>query len=460
MTTIPNNPFERQIKQILSGPKYPKKDFTLSRHTYEDVYKMAFALRASLSSTDSGTKIVCLCTENKAVIAAALLAALSGGPPIVLPYADSAQVISETHNATGFKVAIVDAGRKLPQGVIPLIPEYLTGTVPNLSLEKTIDPDREVARLFTGGSTGKNKIWSKTIKNLFSEALYHSRKHGISQNDRFIATVSPYHIYGLLFSVLIPLVSSAGVLDEIRTFPNEITFAIEKHAATILVGVPIHYKVLNGHPIPGSTLRMAFSSAGALAEKDGDDFFSQNGIGVTEIYGSTETGGIAARHRAKGETGFIPFDNIDWKISDGGLHVRSQFISPGIKRASDGFFKTGDRVTRHGSDGFLLLGRSDAVIKVAGKRVDLEEIRDALKKIPGVRDSFVVSIPVRKGRENAIAAVVEGNPNQTHLRNSLSDFLEPYAIPRSIKIVDKIPATSSGKYDRKAIEKMFQAAFQ
>ncbi len=459
--TIPlDKHIESKITQILSGPRDPKKEFTLSGHTYEEIYQMAFDLRASLAPLDPGNSVVCLCAESKAVIAAALLAVLFGAPPLVLPYAHSAHVLSEMHGATGFKYAITDTQRELPQGVEPLIPGFLTGGMPNPSHERNIAPDREWLRLYTGGSTGKPKIWSKTINNLFSEALYLSNKYNISQNDRFVATVSPYHIYGLLFSVIIPFVSSARVLDDICTFPNEIVSSIEKNRATILAGVPMHYRILHGRSIASSSLRIAFSSAGVLSERDGDDFYRQNGIGVVEIYGSTETGGIASRCRAEGETGFTPFDNIDWKIVEGQLHVKSEFVSPEIKRDSVGFFKTGDRVRLHGDSGFLLLGRSDAVIKVGGKRVDLEEIRDKLIKIQGVRDAFVISVPVREGRGNAIAAVVEGDPDKKHLRQSLSDLLEPYAIPRGIKIVDQIPSTASGKYDRKAIEQMFRTEFR
>jgi len=459
ITTRSDQHIKRRIEQILSRPAYPEKPFTLSGYTYEQVYEMADALRASLVSLGAEDSLVCLCAESKAVIAAALLTVLMDGPPLVLPYAHSAHVLSEMHESTGFEYAITDTKRELPQGVKLLIPGRLTEVTPNRSHERKLSPDRELLRLFTGGSTGQPRIWSKTIRNLFSEAFYLSKKHNISQNDRFVATVSPYHIYGLLFSVIVPFISSAGVIDDICVFPNDIISSIRENNATILVGVPMHYRVLCGHPVGSGSLRLAFSSAGALNEKDGDDFYRQNGIGVVEIYGSTETGGIASRCRAKGETGFTPFDNIDWKVVDERLHVKSEFVSPEIKKQPDGFFETGDRVRPHGDGSFMLLGRSDAIVKVGGKRVDLEEIRDKLITIPGVRDSFVISISVQKGRGNAIAAVVEGDLDRTCFRQTLSDLLEPYAMPRSIKIVDKIPSTASGKYDRQAIEEMFRTDF-
>ncbi len=88
--------------------------------------------------------------------------------------------------------------------------------------------------------------------------------------------------------------------------------------------------------------------------------------------------------------------------------------------------------------------------------MDLEEVQSKLNELPGVRDCVVISLPVDGGRENAIAALIEGNLDKAGFRLSLSDVLEPYALPRSIKIVDNIPYTATGKYDRKAIEQMFR----
>ncbi|MBN1665090.1 MAG: long-chain fatty acid--CoA ligase [Deltaproteobacteria bacterium] len=445
-----------RISEILRGPRYPEKEFTLSGCTYNDVYQMACALKSSFSSLNFGNHPVCLCTESKAVMAASLLARLSGGPPLIFPYAQTDHVLSEMHQLTGFRFAIADTKKALPEGVESVLPDRSSRCELELVDEAVVHPDKELLSLFTGGSTGTPKFWSKTVTNLFGEALYLSEKYDITQDDRVVATVSPYHIYGLLYSVLVPLVSSAGVADDIYTFPHEIISAIGAYAATVLVGVPMHYRALGSRKIPGNSLRIAFSSTGALAETDGDAFYKKNGVGIVEIYGSTETGGIATRCRAEGENYFVPYDHLEWKIIEDRLHVLSEFISPEIEREQDGFFKTGDRVQSDGHTGFMLLGRTDDIIKVGGKRVNLEEIRNKLNTIPGVRDSFVISLPVRTGRQNVVAAVVEGKPDRTHLRQSLAHMLEPYAMPRSIKFVDKIPVTASGKYDRQAIEQLFR----
>jgi acyl-coenzyme A synthetase/AMP-(fatty) acid ligase len=106
---------------------------------------------------------------------------------------------------------------------------------------------------------------------------------------------------------------------------------------------------------------------------------------------------------------------------------------------------------------FAILGRADGVVKVGGKRVDLNHIQDKIKKIPEIRDAYLFSIKGRKGRGTDIAAVVETDLDEEKLRQILSRTLEHYAMPRRIRVVENIPSTSTGKYDREAITRLFGA---
>ncbi|MBW1899242.1 MAG: long-chain fatty acid--CoA ligase, partial [Deltaproteobacteria bacterium] len=329
-----------------------------------------------------------------------------------------------------------------------------------LNRKTAIDPDMELLLLFTGGSTGKPKIWSKTVKNLFSEVFYHIEKHAISAEDRFVATVPPSHIYGLLFSVLVPFVSSAGIDSGSGTFPHEIVSAVQKHDATILVSVPMHYKALCSNTIQDHSLRLALSSAGVLDKTDNEQFCAQNKTRILEIYGSTETGGIAFRGRADGDAAFTPFDHVDVKIEDKKIYVRSDYISPKVSRDKDGYFQTGDSGNDLDSNRFELSGRSDGIIKIGGKRVDLQEIREKIIKIQGVKDAVILSSPAPAGRENEIAAIIEGDVSASIVRSYLAKHLEPYAQPRRYKIVSCIPKNRLGKIDMKEAERMFQKCTQ
>jgi len=399
---------------------------------------------------------ICLCSEDKALLAAALIASLgSGGPRLVLPYARSRQALEEVMEALSPTFFLTDGSGDLPSGphVIDtsLIPPH------GFALPDAVrDPDEPFLILFTGGSTGKPKIWPKTPRNMLAEARYHSDTFGIMKDDLFLSTVPPYHIYGLLFSVLIPLVSSARVLPGIYTFPKEILLAAQEHKATVLVSVPVHYRVLKKDALQRFHLRMAFSSAGVLDREDALFFREKTGVDVTEVYGSTETGGVATRRRFLDRESWVPMDPVDWKIRDGSLCVQSDFLSPTLPRNGNGFFVTADCADPDGENRFILRGRADDIVKIGGKRVDMAAVQEKLKGIPGVHDAVVMALPVRTGRQNELAALVATRLDIIDVRLSIADISEAYAVPKRLAVVEEIPMTPAGKYDRAEIERILK----
>ena len=377
---------------------------------------------------------LCLATEDRGLVAAAILARLCGGPELILP-----------------------------PGLGTNMLEHLARQLPGLRLLHTrphpIDApirlcpgwqERELLRIFTGGTTGRPAIWPKTGLNLLAEARYLCQRFAIGPRDTILATVPPCHIYGLLFSVLIPLVSGAGVIPEKPLFPAEIREAARQHRATVLVSVPPHYQALRDTPLDCADLRLAFSSAGPLGKTENRDFRHRNQVAVIEIFGSTETGGIASRNRQAGEQGFTPFAPVQWRIHDDLLLVRSPFLSPTLELDDEGWFHSTDRVTRLSGDAFLPRGRADNIAKVGGKRVDLDEVAQTIRKMAGVRDCAVVALPERGGRGSRIAALVAGEAEPDQVRRELAR-LESHARPRTIRVVSTLPVRANGKHDRAAI---------
>lgn len=445
---------ERAIARLLAGPPEPGREYCRAGATAGEVYAMAAWLRANLAGRDEGGA-VCLAAEDRAVIAAALLASLAGGPVLLLPYAFSAQALASMQAATGFRVAISDVPRDLPAGTEVVCPRR-GDSGPDLR-RFAAAPRQELLRLYTGGSTGEPRIWPKTGTNLFGESLFLARHFDVSARDLIVATISPYHVYGLLYSVTLPLVSGAAVLPAMPSFPEEIQHAVQGSGATILVSVPAHYRALRGRPAMGPSLRLAFSSAGMLDIEDNRHFCRQNPAGIVEVYGSTETGGIALRNRARGEAQFTPYPTLAWRIDAEQLRIRSPYLSPNLPRQADGSYLTGDRVEACGTDGFILRGRADSITKVAGKRVDLEEITAAIRQQPGVGDCLVLALAGGGGREHRIVAAVAGPAvDVEELRRNLAARFEAYALPRAIRLVDRLPLKDNGKYDRPEILRLFE----
>jgi acyl-coenzyme A synthetase/AMP-(fatty) acid ligase len=441
--------FQEKIEHLLQGPKFPDREFVRSGATFGDVYAMAAGLYAALHRPGYEGQPVCLATDDRAVLAAALLASLAGGPTLLLPYSLSARALARLQELTGYTAAISDVAHAFPEGTAVIRPQE--GNPADLATRGRA-PNSELLKIFTGGTTGAPQVWSKTGENIFGEGFFLTRYFKVTEQDRIAATVPPYHIYGLLFSVLLPLAASATVIAGTPSFPGEIAAALQEQEATLLVSIPAHYRALRGRKTASPSLRLAFSSAGMLDAEDNRTFFSENGVGIVEVYGSTETGGIATRNISRGERCFTVLPIVTWKIRDRRLCVRSSFLSPELPRDDDGFFVCGDRAEACGSNGFALKGRIDGVTKVGGKRVDLEEVRAFIKKEPGVMDCVVLTLPEEGGREHLIAALIQGlSADIDSIRKTLSISLEPYALPRVLKTVGRIPLQENGKYDRDAI---------
>ena len=450
---------EACVGRLLAGPRWLQKEFVIGRTTYATLYAMAAQLRACLGCGADGPP-VCLCAQDKAVMAAAMLAALAGGPALVVPYAFTPPVLDELRQLTGFRIMVSDIPRPVPAGVHSVQPVAGDERWPFAEALAARTSDSAWVRLFTGGSTGTPRMWTKTVRNLLAETVSIVANYGVTPEERLVATVSPNHIYGLLYAVLTPLMASAAVAAETPSFPGEIETVVRDSDASILISVPAHYRALNSHPFAPRSLRLACSSAGILAAEDAVAFSAQTGVAIAEIYGSTETGGIAERIRADGQGDYRPYPGIDVKIEAERLKVRSDYLSPELALDEEGYFMVGDRVQATVGNRFELLGRMDGIVKVGGRRVDLEAVRQSLKRQPGVTDALAISLPVGRGRENQVVAVVEGHPTAVDLTSLRLDELEIYARPRCIKVVEKIPLTAAGKYDRKTIEAWFRSGGQ
>jgi acyl-coenzyme A synthetase/AMP-(fatty) acid ligase len=154
---------------------------------------------------------------------------------------------------------------------------------------------------------------------------------------------------------------------------------------------------------------------------------------------------------------FKPYPAIAARLAGQRLLVRSAYLSPELPLKADGFYEMGDRVRATADGRFALLGRADGIVKVGGRRVDLESVRQTLKEHPGVRDAVAISLPVGGGRENRIVAVVEADGAAPDLGPAVFAALAPHARPRGIKVLPRIPMTPAGKYDRKTIAALFQS---
>jgi len=406
--------------------------FTPSGPTIGEIAALAAGIRETFVHLGApADEPICLCVEDRSLFMAALLASLAGAPPLILPHAFPPQVLKEVYEARPFRLILADTAVESPEGTTVIRMESCRPGDSHLTLVRP--PESLFLSLFTGGSTGTPKLWSKTPENLFGEALHLAKSFSIGPTDLILPTVGPRHIYGLLGSVLLPFVASARVLGRTCVFPREILIALRKEEATVLLSIPAHYRALRVDELGRHTLRLALSSAAPLDPGDAAFFLDKTGLAIRELYGSTETGGMATRTYGENQGFWKPFACLEWKILAERLCVRSPFVSPDLPRDEEGFFMTADRVAMAEGNGFRVLGRADRIVKVAGKRVDLEEIREKIRRIPGVTDAHIEALPQKGARQAEIVALVASERPAREVRAAIRSMDDPCGSPAERK---------------------------
>lgn len=120
------------------------------------------------------------------------------------------------------------------------------------------------------------------------------------------------------------------------------------------------------------------------------------------------------------------------------------------------YFRTGDRVKR-AEDGHLrFLGRIGRMVKTRGHRVELDEIESVLTTANGVSEAAAYTIADEFGSHTILSAVtIDTNQalTESDLLQHARSKLPPYAVPRQIQILEKMPHTSTGKIDRQMLSR-------
>ncbi|MGY1919684.1 amino acid adenylation domain-containing protein [Pseudomonas tolaasii] len=115
-------------------------------------------------------------------------------------------------------------------------------------------------------------------------------------------------------------------------------------------------------------------------------------------------------------------------------------------------YKTGDlgRLLADGSVEYL--GRNDDQVKIRGFRIELGEIEARLASADGVRDAVVIAREDQPGDKRLVAYVIgERELGAAALRDHLLLSLADYMVPSAFVMLDKLPLTTNGKLDRKAL---------
>ncbi|MCR5980136.1 amino acid adenylation domain-containing protein [Gordonia jinghuaiqii] len=340
--------------------------------------------------------------------------------------------------------------------------------------------------LFTSGSTGLPKGVQVPHRAAVATITDLVDRYDLGADDRSLQVsslefdLSVFDIFGLL------AVGGAVVVpgDDEQTKVDDWARLLTEHSVTALNCVPsILGMILDIAPLP-SSLRMVIMGGDKVDVSLLDRVHAQlPDCRVAGLGGTTETAihsticesadvpaGMAfvpygiplrgVRCRVVDETGRDRPDLVPGELWIGGAGVADGYRGD-PERTADRFvvhegqkwYRTGD-LARYLPGGFLdFLGRADHMVKVRGYRVELGEVEAGLLGLPEVAAAVAWS----DGRDLRAAVVladsVAADPvtDEAAVRSALAHTLPPHMVPRSVTVLDALPLTSNGKYDRKAI---------
>lgn len=127
----------------------------------------------------------------------------------------------------------------------------------------------------------------------------------------------------------------------------------------------------------------------------------------------------------------------------------------GVDAHGDPIWRSGDLVDVD-ADGLLrFVGRSDDVVKIAGKLVSPSETSSVLGECPGVRKAFVVARTLPSGKKQLIAHVeADATVDPGPIRARLVELLPEHLVPAVIVRHDTLPMTERGKVDRQQLQSL------
>lgn len=398
------------------------------------------ALAARLPQAEAAVN---LCEDRYAFLVA-FAALASRGQVNLLPPSRVPNAIDEALAAHPDGYTIGDAA------LDPEPPNYLRFSADGIARDAPAVRVADAARVaigYTSGSTGvpraNPKRWDKlAISSRHNDALLRALAGG---DYNVVATVPPQHMYGLEFSVLLPLFGHAAVHAGKPFFAADIAAVLDElPEPRILVTTPVHLRAL----VDASQTLPAFSgivsATAPLTRELARAAEARFRAPVQEVFGSTETCVIAHRRAARDET-WTPYAGVVLRPQPDGTRVEAPQLAQPVVLA--------DLVELCPDGRFRLRGRNTDLLEIAGKRASLGDLTHKLLAVPGVRDGVVFQLDETDamGVRRIAALAVAPGMSAAMISNVLRGGIDPIFLPRPLKLVDALPRGETGKLPRAAL---------
>ncbi len=310
----------------------------------------------------------------------------------------------------------------------------------------------------TSGTTGQPRPLVFTARQVLADARQVTSTMGIGRRDLNYALIPLGHAYGL-GNLTVPLLAQGvSLVCGTAPLPHAIAADFARWRPTVFPGVPAMWRALAASELALPGLRLGISAGAPLLPEVARDFAARFGRRLHSLYGSSETGGVAYDRTGEATlAGGVGRALRGVKLT--GLSGRRLLVSSAAVLTHGNRRRVGqlgawlmpDRVALDGRGGVTLLGRRGTTVKIAGRRVNLAEVADRLRRLPGVREVWV---GVSAGADPVLGAVVATRRTVAELRAALLADTAAWKIPKKLIVVAALPVTARGKPDIRALPAM------
>ncbi len=407
----------------------------------------------------------------------------------VSPFLDRA--LAATERSPVDEIIVMDGA----EGHASLV-DLLSTDAPPVKVD--IDPANDLVTLpYSSGTTGLPKGVMLTHRNLVANVAQCRPLIQLGADERIIAVLPFFHIYGLTVLMNQGLAWGGAVVTLPRFDLEDFLRTIQEHRITRAFVAPPILLALAKHPLVDkydlSSLTSITSGAApldeqlALAAEQRLRRGADAGVTVAQGYGMTELSpvshttpdrgaepaGVPAGSVPKGSVGFaVP--NSECRLVDpatgqdaaagerGELWVRGPNVMKGYLNNpeatadtidADGWLHTGDVAIVDEDGYFSIVDRVKELIKYKGFQVAPAELEALLVEHPGVADAAVIPLPDEEAGEipKAFLVLKDDSVSPEEVQEFVAERVSTYKQIRAIEVVDEIPKSASGKILRRVL---------
>jgi long-chain acyl-CoA synthetase len=290
----------------------------------------------------------------------------------------------------------------------------------------------------TSGSSGRSKPCTHELSHLQQEVAYLSSL--LAGRNRVITVVPAHHIYGFLFTVLLPDRLSCGTAVDLRDATPQ-ALPQRLRAGDLLVSHPAHWAMVARHVSALPAGVVGVTSTAPCPDELTHQLASIGLQRLLQVYGSSETAGIGWRDAPGLAYTLMPY----WQRDAADEAAMSRLALNGSRIT----YALQDRVVWLSARSFSVGARLDAAVQVGGMNVFPERVRQVLLAHPAVREAAVRLMAAHEGQRLKAFVVPEEGVDLTTLRETLGSWLvERLSAPEQPKAFTfgtSLPVNESGK---------------